>query len=161
MLVASASSAALADDHFEHRGSLGLLVSAGGEYRSAISALSVTENGPRANFDLGGTLAFSAQWSLLLEGRLTLGGFTPAVAFFGGLRNHWGQQFKTFFDLTLGVHALPSFSIGPRVAFGVQYELSPVIGVYALIGAQFGGGAALRFGAEMMIGVQFRSYLFE
>ena len=155
-----AAGPALATD-FEHRGSLALLVSAGGEYRSAISALSVTENGPRVNFDLGTSLAFSSRWSALLEGRVSLGGFTPGVSFFGGLRNRWGEQLKTFFDLTVGVHALPSFSIGPRVAFGLQYELSPIMGVYALIGAQFGGGTALRFVGEAMIGVQFRSYLFE
>lgn len=159
-LVVLASSQTFAGG-FEHRGSLGLIVSGGGEYRSAITPSAVTDNGPRANVDLGGTLAFSEHWVALLEGRVSFGGPAMGLSFFGGLRNSWGDEFKTFFDLTLSVHALPTFSIGPRVGFGIQYELSPVIGVFGLIAAQFGGGTSLRFGAEGMIGVQFRTYVLE
>jgi hypothetical protein len=159
-LALLASSQVSASD-FEHHRALGLLVSGGGEYRSAISPSAVTDNGPRANVDVGASLNFSERWAALLEGRVTFGGAAMGLSFFGGLRNSWGDQFKTFFDLTLSVHALPTFSIGPRVGFGVQYELSPVIGVFGLVAAQFGGGTSLRFGVEGMIGVQFRTYVLE
>jgi hypothetical protein len=158
LVVASAASA---DESFEHRGSLGLLLSAGAEVRSAIVAKTQGDNGFRGNLDVGGTWAFTTHWSVIAEARLSLGGPSTGLSLFAGFRNFWGEQIKTFVDLTLAGYALPSFTIGPRVAFGVQYELSPVVGVYALVATSFGGGAGLRFCAEAMAGAQFRTYLFE
>ena len=67
------------------------------------------------------------------------------------MRSFYGDRFKTFFDLDLNVHALPIVTIGPRVAFGVQYELLNVIGAFACAGVQFGvGPAGARIGFEVM-----------
>ncbi|MBL9038913.1 MAG: hypothetical protein JNG84_10385 [Archangium sp.] len=160
--VALAASGALAaDDDWTHRGSLGLLVASGPEFRSAPTVNFVRELGMRANVDLGGTMAISDSWELLLDARATFGGQAFALAFFGGVRNSYGERLKTFFELTAAVHVLPYLIVGPRGGFGVQYELSPIIGIFALAAVQFGGGATLRFGAEVTVGVQFRSYLLD
>ena len=156
------ASAAFAQDAYEHKGSLGLLVSGGGEVRSSVITTTTTgDNGFRGDVDLGGTFAFGRHWSALLEGRVSLGGPITGLAFIVGLRNFFGERFKTFFDLSLVIHALPGVTIGPRIAFGVQYELSPVIGVFAQAAAQFSGGQGLRLAGEASAGFQFRTYLFE
>lgn len=152
------ASSAWGAESFDHRGSLGLLVSGGGEFRSSVAPHRLSDSGLRGNLDLGGTLALGSHWSLLLQGRVSLGALT-GLSFYGGFRNFWGDVFKTFFDLTIGVHALPTVTIGPRVAFGVQYELSSVVGLFTLIAAQFGGAVGLRFGVEAMAGFQFRTYV--
>jgi hypothetical protein len=51
--------------------------------------------------------------------------------------------------------------VGPRLGFGLQLELSPIAGVFVSTGLQLQGGAALRFAAELMLGLQLRTYLLE
>jgi hypothetical protein len=68
---------------------------------------------------------------------------------------------KTFFDLNAVVHLAPALTLGPRIGFGVQYELSPLFGVYAGLAAQIGFGQAIRFDGELIGGIQLRSYLLE
>ncbi len=161
LLLCTLSGTAFAQDAYEHRGSLGLIVAGGGEARSSVITTATGDNGLRGNVDLGGTWAFGRRWSALLEGRLSLGAPLTGLSFIAGVRNSFGERMKTFFDLTIIFHALPGITVGPRVAFGVQYELSPVIGVFALAGAQFSGGQGLRLAGELMAGFQFRTYLFE
>ncbi len=146
---------------YDHRGSLGLLVGGGGEIRSGGGNQVVTDNGWRANVDAGGSVFIKGHWSGVLTGRVSFGGAMLGLAFAAVARNHFGDRFKTFFDLGLGLHVLPSFSVGPRGAVGIQYELSSVIGVFALIGVQFGVGNGLRFVGDLSVGFQFRSYLLE
>ncbi len=156
-----AATSASAEDAYEHKGSLGLIVSGGAEVRSSVVTTTTGDNGFRGDLDIGGTFAFGRHWNALLEGRVSLGGKLTGVAFIVGLRNFFGERFKTFFDLSLAIHATPGVTIGPRIAFGVQYELSPVIGVFALGAVQFSGGQGLRLIGELMAGAQFRTYLFE
>ncbi len=94
------------------------------------------------------------------------------------------EQWKTFFDLDLCGHLTPAYEIevtdglagtlstthvkapltataGPRVGVGVQFDFLPVAGAYLAIAGQLGFGTGVRFGAELLLGLQFRSYLLE
>lgn len=162
LIAALISAAAFAD---EHRGSLGLIVAGGFEPVSAVSVTGPSDRGFRVPIEVGGTLGLWAHTSLRVAGRL--GAPIPslttwAVSFYGGVRNAFSiGPWVTFFDLDLAIHAVPFFTAGARAGFGVQYDVLPIMGVYALISGQLGGGVALRLSGDVMIGVQFRTYLFE
>lgn len=146
---------------WDHRGSLGLLTGVGVDGRSSIG-VGQSDSGVRLFPELGGTLALSERLSLKAAGRLFLLGPQLGLAFLGGIRSSFGARFKTFFDLDLTVHVVPIVTIGPRVGFGVQYELLDVLGVFAVAALQFGvGPQGARIGGELLIGLQFRSYLFD
>lgn len=150
-----------------HRGSLGLTVASGGEFSTLIVGTSSggLESGVRVPIDVGATLGITDKSELTLAGRFAPGVFNVspwALSFYAGLRQSFGyDKWKTFFDLQLAIHAVPFFTAGARVAFGVQYDFADIAGVYAQLGAQLGGGVALRLGGEVLIGLQFRTYLFE
>jgi hypothetical protein len=162
LVLALASLTARANDH---RGSLGLLVGTGGEYVTGISNSGSSDRGFRVPIELGGTLGLFNHTELLLAARLAPGfapNFGTAVSFYGGLRNGWALgDWRSFFGLELAVHVVPLITVGARVAFGVQYDFHPLVGVYAQLGAQLGGGQALRLSFEGVVGVQFRTYLFD
>jgi hypothetical protein len=158
--LALAASAARADEPLErldHRGALGLTVSAGGEYAFS-AATNVTDNGARAPIELGGTFSLTEHTELRAAARIA-----PPVkvawSAYAGIRNSRGERWKTFFDLELAVHFTPLWAVGLRLGFGVQYELSPVVGIFAVAGVQGAGGQGLRLGFELLLGVQFRTYV--
>ncbi len=155
------SCSALAQQRWDHRGSLGLITGFGVDGRSAFGLVQ-SDNGARLFPELGATLSVSDRWNVMLAGRLSFLGPALGLSFIGGVRSTYGERFKTFFDLNLAVHAVPLFTIGPRFAFGVQYELLDVIGAFASAGVQFGvGPTGARFAGELTVGLQFRTYLFE
>lgn len=161
VLLAVVALPAFAQDRWDHAGSIGLLTGFGYENRVSIGR-GTSDTGHRLFPELGGTLALSKTWSLKASTRLSLLGSTVGLAFLGGARSTFGERFKTFVDLELAVHVLPIITIGPRAAFGVQYELTSVIGAFASGGVQFGvSPVGIRLGLEVMIGLQFRSYLLE
>ncbi|MBE2254252.1 MAG: hypothetical protein IAE78_32280 [Myxococcus sp.] len=160
LIVALIAPTALAE-RWDHRGSLGLLTGFGVEARASIG-VGQSDRGVRLFPELGGTWALSERWSLKGAGRLSFLGSTVGLSFLAGLRSTYGDRFKTFFDLDLNVHAMPIVTFGPRVAFGVQYELLEVMGAFACAGVQFGvGPSGVRIGFEVMVGLQLRSYLLE
>lgn len=147
-----------------HRGSLGLTTAAGFEAVSLATPNTTGESGFRVPLELGATLALFTHTELRLSGRFSapvnVSGW--GLSFYGGIRNSFGPaEWKTFFDVDLAVHALPVFVAGLRVGFGVQYDFSPVVGVYAALSAQLGGGFGLRLSGDVSVGLQFRTYLFE
>lgn len=150
-----------------HRGSLGLTAAAGGEYSTLIGATSKqrSETGLRVPLELGGSLGITDKSELRVSGRFEPGVYKVALvglSFYVGLRQSFGREkWKTFFDLDAAVHALPAVTLGVRFAIGVQYDFADIAGVYASAGAQIGGLLHLRFSGEVMVGLQFRSYLFE
>ncbi len=159
--LAVAAGAARADEPIErldHRGALGLTVSAGGEYVFA-AANNLTDNGPRVPIELGGTLSLTDHTELRAAARIA-----PPVkvgwSAYVGIRNSRGDRWKTFFDLDLAVHFTPLWAVGLRLGLGVQYEVSPVVGLFAVVGVQGAGGQGLRLGFELLLGVQFRTYVF-
>jgi hypothetical protein len=148
-------------ERWDHRGSVGLLTGFGLEGRAAVG-VGRSDTGLRVFPELGGTFALSERWALKAAARVSFLGPVVGLSFLGGVRSMYGDRFKTFFDLDFNVHALPLVTFGPRVAFGVQYELLDVVGAFACAGVQFGvGPAGARIGFEVMLGLQFRSYLFE
>ncbi len=148
-----------------HLGSIGLTAAAGAEYVTGISATARSDRGGRIPLEIGATVGITDRLELRAAGRVSPG-LVPsselAFSWYGGIRNSVGvDQLKTFFDLDLALHATPFLTGGARVAFGVQYDVSPIAGLYALAGAQLGLGAALRLSFEVMVGVQFRTYVFD
>jgi hypothetical protein len=160
-----ASGLALGQERYDHHGALGLTVAGGGEFVTAVASNAAGEVGLRLPLELGATLSVGNHVELRAAGRFAPG-IPPltgvAGSAYAGIRNSFGyEQLKTFFDLDLGVHFAPFLAIGVRGAFGVQYDFLPIMGVYAQLGAQLGGATSLRLSAEVMIGLQFRTYLFE
>lgn len=156
---------ALAQERYDHRGALGLTLATGGEFVSMLSSVAARESGFRLPVEVGGTLAITDHTALRLAGRLAPG-FTAtqslAGAIFAGIRNVRGvDQWKTFFDLELAVHVAPAFIAGARGAFGVQFDFLPIMGAYAQLGGQLGGGQGLRLSFELVAGLQFRTYVLE
>ncbi len=150
-----------------HRGALGLTAAAGGEFSTLVGAVDRvnSESGLRIPLELGGTLGVTDRSELTVSGRFSpgvLGVSLVSLSFYAGLRQSFGyDRWKTFFDLQAAVHALPVVTLGARVGFGVQYDFADIAGVYAAVAAQLGGLLHLRFSAEVVVGLQFRTYLFE
>ena len=155
--------AALAEDRWDHRGSLGLLLGTGYEVGETRSTSGVLASGSRLDADLGGTYALPGSNDEILM--FLRGGFLGGrvdLSLTGGYRGYFGlDEFKTFFDAGLSVHATPYWSVGPRVGLGVQYEFSPVVGAYVSLAGQLGAGNGVRYDAEVTTGLQFRSFLLE
>jgi hypothetical protein len=83
---------ARADERFDHRGAVGLLVGGGAEYLSGIASERLVQ-GLRGDLELGGTLAVGVDGNeLLLIGRATLG--DPAIdwSVIFGYRGYFGQE---------------------------------------------------------------------
>lgn len=154
---------AFAEQRFDHRGSVGLLLGGGIEFKEGAAAGTERDSGLRYLGDLGGTFAVDYDGNELMA--LVRGSFgRPQIgsALILGYRGYFGaDRAKTFFDLGGALHFTPAFTAGARLGFGFQYELSSVIGVYVGAAAQLGGGNGIRFSAEVISGLQFRSYLLE
>lgn len=156
---------------FDHRGSLGGHIAGGAEFVS--SSLSSTDNGLRTLFEAGGTLSVTDHLEVKVAGRLSPYPALLTAGAIAGIRNSFGYaKFKTFFDLDVLLHVatlvnadgVPQparFSIGPHVAFGAQYDFSQIAGVWSSLGATFGFGSGLRLQFELLVGLQFRTYLFD
>ena len=89
------SGVALADERFDHHGSLGLTAAFGGEFVTAVSLSDSGERGGRLPLELGGTFAVGNHSELRLAARLSPG-ISPITAlgasFYGGLRNSFGYE---------------------------------------------------------------------
>ncbi len=161
LALALAPGVAVAQERWDHRGALGLTVAAGGDARNAVAPSLVADNGWRGDLEVGATLSFTDKTELRAAGRLALFGPALGGAALVGLRNSYGERLKTFFDLDALVHVAPVFTVGPRLGFGLQFEILPVLGAYAQLAGHLGFGAGLRLGFELLLGVQLRSYLLE
>jgi hypothetical protein len=178
----------MAVDRFDHRGSLGLLVSGGlGGFDSVafggLHDLCVWNpsacNGSRYWLDLGLTYGFSESGNDLVfraQGDFAGAGAPFDFALESGYRVYFGQErLKTFFELDGTIHLMPAhyqdsvgnvqfspaLSLGPAFGVGVQYEVTPVFGVFAAIQAGIDVGQVLRFAAHAAVGIQLRTYVFE
>ncbi|MFT3837652.1 MAG: hypothetical protein QM723_11715 [Myxococcaceae bacterium] len=179
---------------YDHRGALGLLLATTAERKDAAGWGVLSDAGWRAGLEIGGTYPVSYSGNeLKLSVRTLLGGQVVDTAVYFGFRGYFDlsfwksqlDQWKTFFDLDIGAHFTPAWSIslrdglagplsapgtvssgvtvqgGPRVAIGVQFDFLPVSGAYLAIAGQLGFGTGVRFGAELLFGFQMRSYLLE
>lgn len=156
---------ASADERYDHRGSIGLLVSLGAEYKTAINPTGAlpTDDGPRGDAEVGGTLAVGYDGDeLKLAVRGAFFGPMPDVSAIFGFRNYFGKdQWKTFMDLDIAGHFTPHLTAGVRFGIGLQWDFLPVVGTYLTLAGQIGFGQALRFSGELLLGFQFRTYVLE
>lgn len=179
---------------YDHRGALGLLLATTAERKDAAGWGALSDAGWRAGLEIGGTYPLSYSGNeLKLSVRTLLGGPVVDTAVYFGFRGYFDlsfwksqlDQWKTFFDLDVGAHFTPAWSLdlrdglagplsapgtvsagftvqgGPRVAIGVQFDFLPVSGAYLAFAGQLGFGTGVRFGAELLFGFQLRSYLLE
>ncbi len=162
LLLLGLPAVARADERFDHRGAVGLLLN-GGVANWSLRAPDYSEFGFRGLAEIGGTWAIDVNGNELVL--LARGAFGPpplGLGLSGGYRSYFGyQQVKTFLDLQVAVHIRPTFLVGPRVGGGFQYELTPNVGVYlgGAVNLAFGNGLLLS--GEVLGGVQLRSYLLE
>jgi hypothetical protein len=166
LTAALAAAPALAEEQrYDHRGSIGFQAVVGGEYRTAIQPTTGANNadGPLLDVELGGSIAVGYDGDELhLSARLGLLDGLPDIGVFFGFRNYFGKdQWKTFLDLDLAGHFLPHIVGGVRFGVGLQWDWSPVIGTYLTLAGQIAFGQALRFGGELLLGFQFRTYVLE
>jgi hypothetical protein len=162
-LALGAAAVARADERYDHRGAVGVLVGSGGEWLNAASGPGLALQGFRLDVDLGGTYAIGDNGNeLMLLGRAIFGGPSLEGSLILGYRGYFGQdEVKTFFDAGVAGHLMPELAVGPRLGFGVQYEFSPLVGAYAGIGGQVALGQTLRFDFELCLGLQVRTYILE
>ncbi len=152
--------AAPAEERWDHRGAVGLTVAAGGDLRTSLGE-AVRDNGGRPLLELGGTVSVTERTELHAAGRLVPWNPLSGVVMAGFRRATNSDRVKTFLDVHLAVYLATPFTMGPHFAVGVQYELTPIMGVYGALGTHLGFGNGLRLLAELVVGVQFRSYLLE
>jgi len=158
-LGALLSIAAGAQERFDHQGALMALAAPG--VGLSITTSNASPNGIRwcALGGVGAALG-SEHLEALLMGRVT--GRTGALEVGGlvGLRTSFGdERWKTFADLQLAVPFVPQLLVGPRFGVGVQYEVSPVAGVFCGVALQVGMGAALVLTGDLACGLQLRTYV--
>jgi hypothetical protein len=160
-IVLTACTAARAAERFDHRGAVGLLVGAGAEVGELVHGGQFDEYS-RGIADLGVSVAPTAdgnEYKLVLEAA-KLGSLQWLV--YGGYRGYFGQdRLKTFFDIDAAVDVRPNFTVGPRLALGVQYDFHPLMGLFGGVAARIGIGSPSRFAAGVFAGFQFRSYLLQ
>jgi hypothetical protein len=153
----------------EHTGSLGAFVALGGEYsalvvsKCAFCSTGTNVEGFDAILDAGGTLAVGQSGSeLLLRFRLVFLSHARGESVLFGYRKYFGRDdFKTFASFDLMGTFEPVLTVGARAGFGVIWDFSSIMGLWVDAAATFGVGQGRRFGAELNIGFQARTYLFE
>lgn len=180
-----AAAPAFADERYDHRGALGVLIAFGGDYKASAGLVGGDE-GFRVAPELGLTFPVGDNGnSFKASMRALLGGIAAGcsavqkcapidLGLMIGFRGYFSVaegRLKTFYDLDVVQHLVPRFNaasaltqiyvIGPRVGLGVQFELLSVTGLYFMIDGQMGFGDGLRFGAGVQLGVQLRTYIFE
>jgi hypothetical protein len=150
-------------ERWDHRGALGLLVGGGIDFKREVKAGGETEEGRRAlletllTFPLGHS---GSEWTL--GARTGFGGPSVDVAVAGGLRAYFGEErFKTYLTAELALHVTPNVTAGPRLGFGIQYELFPVFGLYLGGAAEVTAGQGIRIAGAVLGGIQLRTYIFE
>jgi len=163
LLASSTAAAAEEEERFDHRGSLGLLVGGGIDFKREVKTGGETEEGRRAlvesllTFPMG---VSGNEWTV--GARTGFGGPSVDVAVAGGLRAYFGEErFKTYLTAELALHVAPNVTAGPRLGFGVQYELFPVFGLYLGGAAEVTAGQGIRIAAALVGGIQIRTYIFE
>ena len=163
VVAATTSLGQEAQSRRDHRGSLGVIASGGLVRTDFISGGGGSESGFRGGAELGGTLQLGTDDDeVLLALHGVFGGPAFDLSVRGGWRGYFGHDaWKTFVDLQLATHVTPRFLIGPRLGLGVQLDFLPIAGAFFTAGAEIGLGQGIRFGADVALGFQLRSYLFE
>jgi len=163
LLLAPGVAGAEEEERWDHRGALGLLVGGGIDFKREVKAGGETEEGRRALLETMLTFPLGVsgnEWTL--GARTGFGGPSVDVAVAGGLRAYFGdERFKTYLTAEVAVHVTPNVTAGPRLGFGVQYELLPTFGLYLGGAAEVTAGQGIRISGAVLAGIQLRTYIFE
>lgn len=147
----------------DHRGSLGLLVGGGADFKREVKSGGETEEGVRGLVESLVCLPMGVsgnEWTV--GARTGFGGPKVDVALTGGIRAYWGEdRFKTYLTAEVAVHIVPNVTAGPRLGFGIQYDFLPTVGVYLGGAAEVTAGQGIRIAGAVTGGFQFRTYIFE
>ena len=153
----------------DHGGSLGLSVGAFGNYSSSEKASCLTCETSAVATGWSGSLDIAASVGIGWEGaeffvrfELQRLGQVPGENLSLGLRNYFGrEEWKTFLDLEAVAAFRPVGGGGLRGGFGVIWDFHPLFGLWAEARAAIILGHGRTFGAQLGLGLQFRSYLFQ
>lgn len=163
LALAPASLRAEEEQRWDHRGALGFLVGGGADFKREVKAGGETEEGTRALLETLVTFPMGEsgnEWTV--GARTGFGGPRVDVALAGGLRAYFGDdRFKTYLTAEVALHVTPNVTAGPRLGFGVQYELLPVLGLYLGGAAEVTAGQGIRVAGAVVGGIQVRTYIFE
>lgn len=175
-----------ADERYDHRGAVGLLVQLVGDNKTSTVLKGGGDSGWRYGLDLGVSFAVGTDgnevkgilrglFGGIENGCSRLHSCAPVdLGLYLGYRGYFAiadSRWKTFFDLDLAQHVVPHFAIqndgtqvyviGPRIALGVQLDFLPIAGVNLMLEGELGFGDGLRFSGGLTLGFQLRSYLLE
>lgn len=158
------SAGARAEDvRWDHRGALGFLIGSGIEFKNEVSAGGTREEGQRVPLETLVTLPLGLsgnEWTI--GARTGFGGSQVDVALAGGIRGYFGEErFKTYLGAELAMHIVPNVTAGPRLGFGIIYELLPTFGLYLGGAAEVTAGQGIRIAGTVTGGIQLRTYVFE
>jgi hypothetical protein len=157
------STARAEDLRWDHRGALGLLLGSGAEAKDEVRAGGTKEEGWRVPLETLVTLPLGLsgnEWTF--GARTGFGGPQVDVALAGGIRGYFGEErFKTYLTAELALHVAPNITAGPRLGFGVAYELLPTWGLYLGGAAEVTAGQGIRIAGAITGGIQLRTYVFE
>lgn len=153
----------------EHNGSLGAFAATGPEYSALVvgdclfCAGTRTITGWSSILDVGGTLSVGQSGSeIVLRGRLVSLSPARGESLLLGYRRYFGKdELKTFGSFDLMGTFRPVQTLGARAGFGAIWDFSSIMGLWLDLGGSFGVGQGRRFGAEMSVGFQGRTYLLE
>jgi hypothetical protein len=163
LVLAALAHGAEEEQRFDHRGALDLLVGGGIDFKREVKSGGETEEGRRALLETLVTFPMGMsgnEWTV--GARTGFGGDSVDVAIAGGLRAYFGEErFKTYLSAEIALHVTPNVTAGPRLGFGIQYELFPVFGLYLGGAAEVTAGQGIRIAAAVVGGFQVRTYLFE
>lgn len=162
-LGAAAGRAGALEPRFDHRDQYGLVA----EVDASRATATVGGGLSRSSFDVASLrLAFSFEVTGEGDEIMVGGSFSPLVhsdsaasawlldARYRGYFGH--EEFKTFFDAGLVVPLAPRVAAGPRLGFGVIYDFSRSIGLFASLGAATAFGEFRGFSFGLGIGAQWR-----
>lgn len=152
----------------DHEGALGLSLGLLAAYRSTEKSTCLSCKTEEVALGFDGILDVAATLGVGWEGAELVLRFQmsrldthPGEAVSFGFRHYFGKdEWKTFLGLELVGAIRPLAGGGLRPGFGIQWDFSPVFGLWAEAAGQFVLGKGRTFGAQLGIGVQARSYLF-
>jgi hypothetical protein len=151
------------EPRYDHRDQLGVVAevdasrvtatTGGGLSRSAFDLASLRLAFSFDVGDDGNEILVGGSWSPASSGEVALTAWSVDARY----RGFFGtDELKTFFDAGLLVAVSPRVAAGPRVGFGVMYDLDRAWGIFASLGASTAFGEFRGFGIGVGIGVQIR-----
>ena len=114
------------------------------------------QRGLSGHMELGASLQVGYEENeLFLLARV--GGGAPGLSLgaHGGFRSVFElEEWQSYVELGVGMHALPRIWAGPRVGLGVRRALNAHLTLYGGLGGQLGFGSGLRLDVEVSTGLR-------